>query len=235
MCAVTISREYGSGGGEIAARLARRLGWQLVDHELVAQIAAALDETEEEARARDERVHGFVGRMLGSMQWVSPWLGTEATTPPELEAQRHHEALCRIIKAAVDVGHAVVVGRGGQAILRGRRDVLHIRIVAPLDARVAYVARREELSPQAAEARIRQKDRQRATYLQNVEHVRPDNPLLYDLVINTGVLSLDDAVDLICLALARKGARLTVPAADLGPAAGLPPYPGAPGTPAHLQ
>jgi cytidylate kinase len=59
MRAVTISREYGSGGGEIAERLARRLGWQLVDREIVAQVARALGETEVEAARRDEHVAGL--------------------------------------------------------------------------------------------------------------------------------------------------------------------------------
>ena len=56
MRAITISRQYGSGGGEVAARLARRLGWQLVDHEIVAQVAHRLGITEEEAQVRDEHV-----------------------------------------------------------------------------------------------------------------------------------------------------------------------------------
>jgi cytidylate kinase len=55
-----------------------------------------------------------------------------------------------------------------------------------------------------------------------------DDPLLYDLVVNTGILDLDSAVDLICLALQRKAQRLSVPEKELGPAAGLAPYPSQP-------
>src|SRR5258708_20093621 len=72
MRAITISREYGSGGGEIATRLARRLGWQLVDHEVVVQVAHDLGVSEAEAEAHDERVEGLVSRILTSIQLFKP-------------------------------------------------------------------------------------------------------------------------------------------------------------------
>ena len=60
MRAVTISREYGSGGGEIATRLAQRLGWQLIDHEVVVQVAHELGVSEAEVEAHDERVESLL-------------------------------------------------------------------------------------------------------------------------------------------------------------------------------
>ncbi|HEU0113381.1 MAG TPA: cytidylate kinase-like family protein [Thermomicrobiales bacterium] len=228
MRAVTISREYGSGGGEIAGRLAARLGWRLVDHELVVRLAHALGETEAEAAALDEHAEGFLWRMLEGLRYVSPW--TMADQPRSLEEQhrRHRTALASIIDAAAALGEVVIVGRGAQAILAKRRDVLQIRIVAPLAARIAYVVRRENLTPDEARARILTVDRDRARYLQEAEHARPDDAHLYDLTINTGVLSLDDAVDLIVLALRLKARRLHVSAEELGPGVALPPYPGPP-------
>src|SRR5260370_42603602 len=64
MSAITISRQYGSGGGEIAARLAQRLHWQLIDHEIVAGVAHELGITEEEAAAHDEYAEDFVSSVL---------------------------------------------------------------------------------------------------------------------------------------------------------------------------
>src|SRR5271166_4565996 len=68
MQAVTISHLYGSGGGEIGARLAQRLGWQLFDHEIVAQIAEKMGITLHEADARDEYPESFLSRLLGTIQ-----------------------------------------------------------------------------------------------------------------------------------------------------------------------
>jgi cytidylate kinase len=229
MRGVTISREYGSGGGEIAARLARRLGWQLVDHQLVTEVARALGETEEVAGRSDEHVAGFVARVIDGLQWVAPWSGGQPGHTADEDLRRHYEALCTVIRAVMEVGQVVIVGRGAQALLADRRDVLHVRVVAPLERRVGYVAGREGLSPEAARDRIRRKDGDRAHYLQAVERVRPDDPHLYDVVINTGVLSLDQAVEIVATALAAKGERLDVPEKELGPGAGLGPYPAAPG------
>src|SRR6478609_2990402 len=74
MRAITISREYGSGGGEVAGRLATRLGWRLVDHEVVVRVAQELGVTEAAAAEYDEQVEGLAGRLLGAMQSID-WLG----------------------------------------------------------------------------------------------------------------------------------------------------------------
>jgi cytidylate kinase len=160
---------------------------------------------------------------------VAPWSGARPRQTAEEDLRRHYEALCEVVRAVTKAGQAVIVGRGAQTILANRRDVLHVRIVTPLERRIAYVASREGLSPEAARDRIRHKDDDRARYLQSVAKVRPDDPHLYDLVVNTGVISLDQAVEIIVSALAAKGERLAVPEAELGPGAGLGPYPAPPG------
>src|SRR6266571_5087045 len=229
MRAVTISREYGSGGGEVAARLAKRLGWQLIDHEVVVRVAQRLGISEAEAESYDERVESLVERILNSLQMVQPPLPVTPVVPLTTDSQAYHEARRRVIEGAVATGHAVIVGRGAQVLLAQRRDVLHVRIVAPLDLRVAYVMRREGLDQAAARTRIQLKERDRIRYLQEVHQQHPENAHLYDLIVNTGILDLDSVVDLIYLALDRKARRLSTPTEELGPGAGLPEYPERPG------
>jgi CMP/dCMP kinase len=239
MHAITISRQYGSGGGEIAARLAARLHWQLVDHDLVAQVAAELGITPQAARARDEHGEGFVARLVSRIQTVPTMVsGSFAGVSPRIagplgaespEDSVYQETLRRVVASAAEHGQAVIVGRGAQVLLVERRDVLHVRIVAPLAARIAYVAQREGLDAAHAQARIELKDRDRSRYLQQQYHRQVEDPLLYDLVINTGVLALDQAVALIGQALAGKGQALAVPAEELGPVRGVARYPGPPG------
>lgn len=225
MRAVTISREYGSGGGEIAARLAQRIGWRLIDHEVVAQIAQRLGVEEEDAEAHDEYADSWILQFLSTMRTVGPMvaLPSHLLFPPDDDAYAH--ALREVVLSAVLASPSVVVGRGSQVILRDRRDALHVRIVAPLALRVAYVAQRENLKPAAAQQRILQRDQERRRYLFITHHHTPDDAHLYDLILNTSVMDLDSCVGLIQSALDAKASRLTVAADALGPGASLPPYP----------
>jgi cytidylate kinase len=229
MRAVTISREYGSGGGEIAARLAERLGWQLIDHEVVQQIAQRLGVEEEDAAAHDEHAESWVMQFLTTMQGVGPMVALPSNLSfPPTEAS-YTRALRDVVHGAVLAGQTVIVGRGSQIILRERRDTLHVRIVAPLELRIAYVALRENLTRAAAQQRILQRDQERRRYLAATYRAVPDNAHLYDVTLNTSVLDFDGCVDLIACALAAKATRLATPVAALGPAGEhLPPYPSAP-------
>jgi CMP/dCMP kinase len=229
MRAVTVSREYGSGGGEVARRLADRLGWHLVDHEVVMEVAQALGVSEAEASAHDEHTDSLASRILMSFGAVHSVVPAPLPVQLTMDQPAYNEARKLAVEGALKAGHSVIVGRGGQVLLAQHRDVLHARIIAPLEQRIQYVMQREGLDPEAARRRIETKDRDRANFLMSVHHKNPADARLYDLVIDTGVLHLNSAVDLIILALDRKARRLQMPDEALGLGAGLEPYTGQPG------
>jgi cytidylate kinase len=123
----------------------------------------------------------------------------------------------------------VIVGRAAQVILAGQRDVLHVRVVASIEQRIPYVMLREGLDQDAARKRIQTKDRDRVRYLQTKYRFHPEDPHLYDLVLNSNIIDLDSIVDLINLALERKASHLSTPTENLGPGTGLTRYPTQPG------
>lgn len=227
MRAITISREYGSGGGEIATRLAQHLGWRLVDHEVVVRVAKELGVSEADAAEHDERTESLFSRILTSMQSIQPPVYVEASTAPILLTNEndYRDALNKVIKAAVEAGKVVIVGRGSQVQLAQRRDVLHVRIVASLERRIQYVMSREGLTQDAARSRIQSKDRDRVRYLQAEYQRDSSDAHLYDIVVNTNVIDLDSAVDIINLTLERKAQRLPVTTGELGPGVGMQRYP----------
>jgi cytidylate kinase len=229
MRAVTISRQYGSGGGEIAARLAERLGWQLIDHEVVVQVAQSMGVSVEEAEVHDERAEGLASRIITSLQMIQPLVPVVSPVPMATDPMAYQDALQRVIDGAIATGHVVIVGRGAQVLLARRRDVFHARIVAPLESRIAYVMQREGLDRAAAQARIQLKDRDRHRYLQSEYNVNPENALLYDIVVNTAILDLDSAVDILVLTLERKAMQFPKTTRELGPATGMARYPHRPG------
>ena len=228
MRAITISREYGSGGGEIASRLVRRLGWQLVDHAIVERVASELGTSQEEAEAHDESTGGIVSQVLNVMQNLYP--ASMVSAPPEafLSAEDYRSAMDRIVSAAAARSHVVIVGRASQVILADLRDVLHVRVIAPFEKRVVYVMQREGVDHHTAESRIHRKDHERASYFEREYHHHPDDAQLYDLVLNTSLLDLESAVDIICFTLQQKAKGLAKTTGELGPATGLARYPAPP-------
>ncbi len=228
MRAVTISREYGSGGGEIASRLAKRLGWLLVDHALVERVARELGTSIQEAEAYDEHTEGLVSRVLNNMQYLYP--AVIASAPPEafLSDEAYHDTVNSLVRAAAARGHVVIVGRASQVLLAQRRDVLHVRIVAEFEQRVAYVMQREKRDQAAAQSRIHMKDHDRGKYLEREYHRKVEDAHLYDLVLNTSFLDLESAVDVICHTLQQKARRLATRTDEPGSNMLVSPYAGQP-------
>nr|MDQ2717824.1 cytidylate kinase-like family protein [Chloroflexota bacterium] len=167
--------------------------------------------------------------ILSSLQLMQPAMFAISPVPAMANAEGYQEALNRVVQGALATGHVVIVGRGGQVLLHDHRDVLHARVVAPLEQRIVYVMRREGVTHEEASDRLQVKDQDRHRYMQNVHRQRPDDPHLYDLILNTGILSLDQTVDLIVLALQAKASRLAIPTEELGPGAGLMRYTKRPG------
>ena len=227
---ITVARDYGGGGGEIARLLATKLGWHLFDRQVVSSVARKLGISENEAAARDEHADSFVQRILDAMQYsgpiYAPVIVSETDSSAAVDARQYHEALRQELLAVTEIGHVVIVGRGAQILLASRRDVLRVHIVAPLEQRIAYVMQRENLDKAAAQARIEQKDQGRRRDIKDQYHRDPDDAQIYDLTINTGVLDLHSVIDLILLALERKEQRLALPEEELGPRQGLSLYPG---------
>jgi CMP/dCMP kinase len=180
MRAVTISREYGSGGGEIAARLAQRLGWQVIDHAIVERVARVLGTSQEEAETHDEHTKGVLARLLHGIQYIDPAFGASAPPGAAPSDEAYRDAMERIVLAAAARGHAVIVGRGAQVLLAEWRAVLRVRIIAPLEQRIAHAMQRKGLDHRAATSRIRKFEHERMRYLEAEYHRRPKDAHLYD-------------------------------------------------------
>lgn len=226
MRAITISRQYGSGGGEVARRLARRLQWRLFDHQMVAQVAHEMGISPEAAAEHDESLPGIWEQIWQSLQFLQPPVGIDvpiSNMPAEMRV--YLTTLRQVLDAAYAEGHVVIVGRESQILLAGRSDVLHVRIVAPLEQRTRYVMQREGLSSHAAQELISRKDAERNRLLKTEYHASPDNPVLYDLVINTDFPTLERVVDIVLLALEAKADQHLLDERQRGPASEVVRYP----------
>ncbi len=208
MAVVTISRRYGSGGDEIARRVCELLGYRYFDKELMAEVAADMGLAEHEIWDLSEDTHevrGFLDRLLGTPRKI-----TQIETIPEdrpgsvveivanlLDEAQNIALIQKTIQTAYQAGNVVIVGRGGQAILKDQPEALHVRIEAPLEARVQRLCERANYNLVGASEAALKRDRTSADYLKRFYQVDWADPLLYDLVINTGRLGLEAAAQLI--------------------------------------
>jgi CMP/dCMP kinase len=183
MTAVTISRQYGSLGCEIAQMTGQKLGFRVIYRELINQAAVDCGSPDIALAVIDE-------------------LGLFGLTPTHKEFEAYRRNLDCVMNTLVDDGKVIIIGRAGQSILRERKDVLHVRIIAPLDVRVIRIASRQEISKEAAFAQIKASDHSRKQFLKRLFKVSWDDPSLYHLVLNTGFLNSEAASDLISMAAA---------------------------------
>jgi hypothetical protein len=195
---ITLSREYGAGGSEVGLLLGVRLGWPVLDNELVRQLAARLSCEEGEVVAMDEHAPSFLERLASVATVTAPESRVHSrpwTTDPDCVAAAAREVLLE----AAQNPPAIIVGHGGNCLFRGRPDVLRVRVVAPFELRVQRVARRSGVPPQRAAADVRRRDADRQHYLQRYYRSDMNDPTEYDLQINTGTVSLEAAAQLIFL------------------------------------
>lgn len=193
MAILTISREYGSGGREIGREIADRLGYAYEDRvSLLASLRAADPRWERFGDEYDEHAPTVWERFDWSFRGYGALL------------QRH------LLEAAA-ADRVVIVGRGGAFLLAGVPTALHVRIVAPLAARIERIMRREHADHDSVRALIERVDRERAGFIRAVYGRAWDDAALFDATYDTSLL---DAPAVIRDVVARLAAK------DAGDAAG---------------
>jgi len=178
MAAVTVSRQLGSLGFEVAQTAADLLGYRLVWRDLINQAARIAGSPEAALAAIDD-------------------LGLLGICPSPEACQAYRQAVQQIMQEHAIQGNVVIIGRAGQMILSGWPEVLHVRVIAPRPLRIERLAARQEISLESALAQVEASDRHRRSYLKRFYNVQWDDPNLYDLVINTAHLAPIAAAQLI--------------------------------------
>jgi cytidylate kinase len=206
---ITISRLFGSGGSEVAARVADALGWTLLDNALVDAVAVQLGASAAEVVAREERVPPLAVRLADAMTLGSAELLTQvADTTPAVSEARLLEVTRRVIAEAATQGPVVVVGRGSPTAFAERTDALHVFCVASRSALVARVRERLGVDEGRAARKVDETNRHRAQYVQRHwqrDWIAPEN---YHVCVNTELLGIEGAAALVVrLAVERFGAR----------------------------
>lgn len=182
---ITVSREPGSGGGIVAKKVAEQLGLDLFHGEIIQKIAESADTSSRILETLDEK----------GLSVLDDWIST-LVNRRHLWPDQYLKHLMKVIGTIGKHGRAVIVGRGANFILP-REVRFRVRIVAPLDTRVQNVAREFGVSSEEARRRVLRTESDRRAFGRKYFHADITDPVNYDLVINTGTLSIDAAVEAI--------------------------------------
>jgi cytidylate kinase len=193
---VTVSREFGAGGSELARKLGERLGWPVLDDEVACRCAQRLQIDTSAVERLREHSPTLLAR-LSSALLVAPPEAPGIDTSHLLTIDAIAEAALESILEAAKTLPLIVVGFGTQCIFAGREDALHVRLVAPMATRVERLRARFGWDATNAATRARRMDEDRRRYVQRYFHRDVNDPLLYDVQINTGRTSFDEAASMI--------------------------------------
>lgn len=179
MAVITISRQMGSLGCQVAEEIGKCLGYRVVWREVINEAASRAGVPEVALATIDE-------------------LDLLGLRPSQEDRQAYHHAVREIMKELAQAGNIVIVGRAGQVILKDFDHTVHVRIFAPMELRVERIASEYQISQDAAKTRIEMSDQARTRYLKRFYQSKWDDPDLYDVIVNTARVTPSAAAAMIC-------------------------------------
>jgi cytidylate kinase len=192
---VTIARQFGAGGSDLAQSLSKSLGWPVLDRAIIHDAAERLHADEALASGVDEYVASTLAKLAKGFALGVPEFAIEPAyeVDPEELARATHD----VIRAAVKSAPLIIVGHGVQCLFAARPNSLHVRVVAPVAKRATCIAERLEIDLAAATTEVRQRDTQRARYLRHHFGCDNNDPMIYDAQFNTARLSVAEVASAI--------------------------------------
>jgi CMP/dCMP kinase len=191
---VTVSREYGAGGSEFAQLLGTRLGWRVLDHDIVESVAGQLHVRAGVVEERDEQPPGWFSRIAAALLIAPPESPMQLETAGVLTLDSIADATHAAMIESAATLPVVIVGHGAQCVFHGRPGTLHVRLVATLESRAARIMARDGGTEHDAIARARRMDLRRRAYVQRYYHHDWADPLLFDVAFNTARVTVAEAV-----------------------------------------
>ena len=194
---VTVSREFGAGGSDFARELGDHLGWPVLDQDIIRRVAERLQLKVGTVERLDEHPPSWLARVTSALLIAPPELPVGIDTAHMLHMDSVAETAQNVLVEAAENPPLIIVGHSGQNIFATRPGTLHVRLVAPLESRVERLRARFGWDHDTAAERARHIDADRAAYAQRYYHREWGDPLLYHVVIDTGRVSIAEAVKMI--------------------------------------
>jgi cytidylate kinase len=183
---ITVEREYGAGGGEIAKLLAERLGWKLYDQQLTEEIARLAECPKAVVEVREEKNDPLYYRLFKSFVRGSYEGSINAHKLKMVDSESILRITERVVCQAARTGNCVIVGRGSQHFLEHNAETLRIFVYAPRADKVKRIIARGKTAKEAEEL-VDSIDRERVEFVEKYFHVEWPTRYLYHIMLNTAM------------------------------------------------
>jgi cytidylate kinase len=209
MPVITIRGFTGSGASEIGHEVARLIHGEYVDRQVIAEVAELLNRPEAQIVAKEQIHPGLIVRIVNPLRKILSSSGKidsayMRTWEEPLDDKEYISALEAVIRDLALEQNVVIVGRGSQYILRNNKSVFHVLIVAPIEERLNRIIDKKQIGRDEAIRYIEETDSSRKAFIQRFFQKDIEDPLLYDLIINTHYVTKESAANLIASAASDK-------------------------------
>lgn len=199
MSVITISRQFGAGGKTMGEMIAKNLGYNFFDTELIQMVAEKANVSTEWVHSVEKEAGGKLQKFISglvSKKFVDQIIGDDRGY---IDEEVYVDSLHQIIAQIADEGDAVILGRGSQYILQERKKAVHVLLIAEMEDRVKFMETHYELSRSKAAQIVNRQDQRRASLYKKFGRQDYDREELYHVVLNMSKLNLEQATEAVCL------------------------------------
>lgn len=200
MAVITISRQFGAGGKTTGEKIADKLGYTMVDEDIIERIAQKVNVSPNWVKSIEKEAGGPLLRFISGL---GPFRKSYVDRVAEIkdgyiDGHIYVNLLDEIIKELADEGDCVIIGRGGQYILKEHPHTWHLLLVADYDDRVKFMEKHYHLSRKQATLIVDRQGKRRKNLYRYFGKEDYDLPYLYHLILNMSRMSLEKAVQQVC-------------------------------------
>ncbi|MCF8068786.1 MAG: cytidylate kinase-like family protein [Desulfobacterales bacterium] len=197
MAVITISRQFGAGGRTLGGMVSKRLAYSLVEDDIIQMIATKANVSPSWVESIEKEAGGLLLKFISgivSKSFIDKILDDERGY---IDEEIYVDTLHKVISQIADEGNAVILGRGGQYVLRKHLDAFHVLLVADMDDRIKFMEQHYKLSREQAILSINKQEKKRVNLYKKFGKDNYESPELYHIVINTSRVTLEDSAMLV--------------------------------------
>ena len=206
MAVITISRQFGAGGRSLGEMIARELDYRFLDDSVIQELAKKAKVTTDAIKDMERTGGSVISKIISSMLSRDYIEGIIGEGKGYIDEEIYVELIKDVLTNFAREGNVVLLGRGGQYILKDFEGAFHVLLVSDMESRIKFMQQFYDMTDAQAEKSVRRGDDRRRNLYKKLGHTDYNSPNLYHIVLNMSRVSLDSALETI-VALVRKSEK----------------------------